>query len=73
MIPPVEERETRLCRGCVHFVTVLNIYPKCLLGAVRWDMEDECAGVEVTYHTTPCKYHITRDELKELINSGGIQ
>ena len=73
MIPTIEERQVRSCRGCIHYTTVLNIYPKCLLGVVRWDIEDECAGVDITYHTTPCKYHLKRDELKELIDSGGIQ
>ena len=73
MIPPVEVRQIRPCSGCIHYTTVLNAYPKCDLSIIRWDMEDECAGVNVTYHTTPCKYNLKRDELKELIDSGGIQ
>ena len=72
MIPPVEERVIRPCRGCIHYATILNIYPKCYLNIIRWDMEDECAGVTVKYHTTPCKYNLYRDELKELIDSGAV-
>ena len=71
-IPPVEKRQVRPCRGCIHYATVLNTYPKCLIDVVRWDMEDECAGVNVKYHNTPCKYNMYRSELKELIDSGAV-
>ncbi len=72
MIPPVEVRQVRPCRGCIYYATVLNVYPKCLLDVVRWDMEDECAGVTVKYHTTPCKYNLYGRELKEFIDSGAV-
>ncbi len=72
MIPPVEIRQVRPCFECIHYAIILNTYPKCLIDIVRWDIEDECAGVNVKHHTTPCKYNMYLSELKKLIDSGAV-
>lgn len=59
MIPPVEERSIRPCRDCI---------------SSNWE-DTSCSMFDLDYtdfcrpNNQPCKYHITPEEYRELIDS----
>ena len=77
MIPPVEERAARPCEGidfngthrCVYF-SIEEVWPYCnLRDEIHYTDED-------AYHLNrvgPCKYHYTKEEMRELIDNGQIK
>jgi len=61
VIPPVSVRENRPCYDCVFYWVDEYYYSK------NCNMDVETRYVGVTEH--PCKYHITSEELRELIDN----
>ena len=72
MIPPVEEREIRTCYNNDHLTCVFyscdDCYAYCQIGMAKH------SGTDYYELERPekCGYHFTRDEIRELIDSGAI-
>ena len=77
MIPPVEERQVRPCRGCVlHGYAMDNTETCKAFGKIeRLKHTGECLGNgDLQYlKTNPCKHNLRMHELTELIDSGVVR
>jgi len=77
MIPPVEERSKRMCSFGFGKDAVDCVFKRDWGCIVNPNREDEYATfyfaiLKGDHELTPCKYNLTDDELKKLINSGVI-
>ena len=80
MIPPVEERQFRPCDDC-HCCCDDDGNPDCTISSDAFYIRiggydfDETIGKLVQIQknkSEPCKYHLTHDEYRELIDSGPV-